>query len=61
MEAGVASRVITVLLHKNGRRCSSFAQVMNLWERNDDICHFAFDKRLARAAADLMQVPQDRN
>src|SRR4026209_926567 len=32
----------------------AFIQVMNLWTRNDRIREFAFGKRLARIAAELM-------
>jgi hypothetical protein len=35
---------------------SAFIQVINLWLKNDTCREFAFGKRLARIAAELMQV-----
>ena len=34
----------------------AFLQVMNLWRENDELKTFVFSKRLARIAAELMQV-----
>ena len=34
----------------------AFLQICNLWRMDDDACEFAFSKRLARIAAELMQV-----
>jgi ectoine hydroxylase-related dioxygenase (phytanoyl-CoA dioxygenase family) len=34
----------------------AFLQVMNLWRENEDIKEFVFNKRLARIAAQLMEV-----
>lgn len=34
----------------------AFLQIMNLWTQNDEVKEFAFSKRLAKIAADLMQV-----
>lgn len=35
----------------------AFLQVMNLWRENEEIRDFVFSKRLARLAAELMEVP----
>jgi len=34
----------------------AFLQIMNLWLENDEVREFVFSKRLAKIAADLMQV-----
>jgi len=48
------NRLKDIPLEKRTIYDQAFIQVMNLWTRNDRVREFAFNKRLARIAAELM-------
>lgn len=48
------NRLKDIPLEKRTLYDQAFIQVMNLWTRNERVRQFAFSKRLARLAADLM-------
>jgi ectoine hydroxylase-related dioxygenase (phytanoyl-CoA dioxygenase family) len=47
---------VTTSLDERDTYGKAFLQLFNLWRENDDIKTFVFSKRLARIAAELMQV-----
>ncbi len=47
---------VTVALDERDTYGKAFLQLFNLWRENDDVKTFVFSKRLAKIAADLMQV-----
>ncbi|HEX9958468.1 MAG TPA: phytanoyl-CoA dioxygenase family protein [Fibrella sp.] len=46
----------TTTLNERDTYGKAFLQLFNLWRENDDVKTFVFSKRLAKIAADLMQV-----
>ncbi|MEZ0487161.1 phytanoyl-CoA dioxygenase family protein [Fibrella aquatica] len=47
---------VTTALNERDTYGKAFLQLFNLWRENDDVKAFVFSKRLAKIAADLMQV-----
>ncbi|XWW47376.1 phytanoyl-CoA dioxygenase family protein [Fibrella sp. USSR17] len=47
---------VTTALDERDTYGKAFLQLFNLWRENDDVKAFVFSKRLAKIAADLMQV-----
>jgi len=47
---------VTTALDERDTYGKAFLQLFNLWRENDDVRAFVFSKRLAKIAADLMQV-----
>ena len=43
-------------LEDDAAYASAFVQVLNIWERDATVAEFVFGRRLARIAAELMQV-----